>query len=63
MIRSERDCPTMPAAALPDPETVCRFETDLCGWTAQQSPGGLNFYRTNGAEVGGGTRDEFICIV
>ena len=48
---SQHDCETLPAAALPEPETICDFETDLCGWTAEASPGGLNFYRTSGAEV------------
>ena len=51
---SQHDCETLPAAALPEPETICDFETDLCGWTAQASPGGLNFYRTSGAEVAPG---------
>ena len=48
---SQHDCETLPAAALPEPETICDFETDLCGWTAEASPGGLNFYRTSGTEV------------
>ncbi len=50
-VRSERDCSTLPAEALPTPESICNFEEDLCGWMAEASPGGFAFERTNGAEV------------
>ena len=48
------DCETMPASALPEPNTVCTFEDDACGWT-QEPPEGdehYHFRRVNGAQIG-----------